>query len=117
MRIDIRGQLNLVSPAIREHTRRRLLFAIGKFQFHIHAISVRFSDPNGPKGGQDKCCKIEVRMAQQHTLFIEETAADLYAAIDLACERLGNAVRRDVGKRRDSYRRNAPLFGWSNWGN
>ncbi|MFO1464200.1 MAG: HPF/RaiA family ribosome-associated protein [bacterium] len=116
MRIDIRGNSQLTSPAIKEHARRRLQFAVGRFQARILSVSVRCSDANGPRGGRDKICKIEARLQGHHLLFIEEAGADLYAAIDRACERLGQAVRRDVERRQDRYRRAAPLFGWDNWG-
>ncbi|MDL1872146.1 ribosome-associated translation inhibitor RaiA [Deltaproteobacteria bacterium PRO3] len=114
MKTDIRGVKKLISPAIREHARRRIHFALGRFEDRILSLTLRLSDPNGPRGGQDKCCKIEAKLRGSSSLFVEETGTDLYAAIDLAVERLGHAIRRHVEKRKDVPRRAQPVFGWDN---
>ena len=114
MKMEIRGERKLISPAIRNHAKRRFQFAIGRFEDKVLSVTARLSDPNGPRGGKDKCCKIEARMRGGHELFIEEMGTDLYASIDLAVERLGHAVRRDVERRKDAPRHASPTFGWDN---
>ncbi|MCC7343581.1 MAG: ribosome-associated translation inhibitor RaiA [Deltaproteobacteria bacterium] len=114
MKIEIRGIRKLISPAVREHARRRIHFALGRFEDKVLAVTVRLSDPNGPRGGDDKCCKVEAKLRGHSGVFIEETGGDLYAAIDLAAERLGHAVRRGIEKRKDAPRRAQPIFGWDN---
>lgn len=42
---------------------------------------------NGPRGGVDKRCQIVLKLAGQNSIVIEDTEADLYFAIDRACER------------------------------
>ncbi|MBK9019858.1 MAG: hypothetical protein IPL72_07600 [Sulfuritalea sp.] len=45
---------------------------------------MRLSDVNGPRGGIDKRCGIEVRPKGASTIAIDDTEADLYVAIDPA---------------------------------
>lgn len=114
MKLDIRGTRKLISPAIREHARRRLQFALGRFEDKVLSVTLRLTDPNGPRGGKDKCCKIEAKLRGHSDLFIEETGSDLYGAIDLAAERLGQAARREFERRKDAHRHASPMFGWDN---
>ena len=62
-------------------------------------------DANGPRGGADKLCKIEVVLEDAPAVLIEDAGADLYAAIDRAAERAG----RNVAKRIERLRENARL--------
>jgi ribosome-associated translation inhibitor RaiA len=62
---------------------------------------VRLSDVNGPRGGEDKRCHIEVRLRGMPDVVIVDTEADLYVAIDRATERAGRALVRRLERRRE----------------
>jgi ribosome-associated translation inhibitor RaiA len=68
----------------------------------VEEVVVRFEDVNGPRGGIDKECRLQVRLAPWGALEVEERRADLYAAIDVAAQRLGRAVARELERRRDA---------------
>jgi len=69
---------------------------------------VRLADVNGPRGGVDKCCGIEVRVKGASTIAIDDTQADLYVAIDRAAERTGRTLDRRMARRPQfATRRNA----------
>ena len=61
---------------------------------------VRLSDINGPRGGEDKCCHIQVALAHLPDVVIEDTEADLYAAIDRAADRAAHTVGRRLMRKR-----------------
>lgn len=105
MRVEVRGRGLSASAALRAHAGRRLRFALGRFGGRVARVSARLGDVNGPRGGEDKECRLAARLQPAGELVVSERDADLYAAIDRAASRLGRAVSRELGRRGD--RRNA----------
>jgi putative sigma-54 modulation protein len=101
MQIDIQARNFPLSSALLGHVERRLRFALSSRDEHIQRIKVRLSDINGPRGGADKCCHIQVILPQLADVVIEDTEADLYAAIDRAADRAGRTVGRRLTRHRD----------------
>ncbi|HEY7372516.1 MAG TPA: HPF/RaiA family ribosome-associated protein [Polyangia bacterium] len=66
----------------------------------ISLVTVRLEDVNGPKGGLDKRCRVELLIAGAAPIIVDETDQDAYAAVDLAGERLGIVVDRMLAGRR-----------------
>jgi len=62
-------------------------------------LEVELSDLFGPKGGNDKQCEVIMTLPRGNVLRIEEVSDDLYAAIDAAGNRLGQALERYKGKK------------------
>ena len=109
MQILIHSDDFTLSEGMRDHIVRRLAYSLNHGRSLISRIVVRLADINGPKGGIDKCCGIEVRLKGQPTITIDDTQADLYVAIDRATERTGRTLYRrmnqrpQVASRRDAY--------------
>ena len=101
MRIDIKASGFDLTEGLREHTVRRLQFALGWANHDVRAVSVRLSDINGPRGGKDKRCRIQVPFAGTPNVVIVDTEADLYVAIDRAAERAERAVVRRLERLRE----------------
>jgi putative sigma-54 modulation protein len=101
MRIDIKASGFDLTEGLREHTQRRLQFALGWANHDVRAVSVRLSDINGPRGGRDKRCRIQVPFAGKPNVVIEDTESDLYVAIDRAAERAERAVVRRLERLRE----------------
>lgn len=100
MHLDIRG-LNLsLTPCLLEHVERRLRFALGRFDGRVTRVAVRVS----AGGGVDKRCRIAVRLRPVGEIIVEDAGADLYAAIDVAAERIGRSVRHEVERLREGAR-------------
>ena len=108
MQIDIQARNFPLTDALRYHTRRRLGFALDARDDHIQRVIVRLSDINGPRGGADKCCHIQVVLNQLSDVVIEDTEVDLYAAIGRAADRAARAVGRRLGRQRDRSRCSGP---------
>lgn len=94
MNLDIRSRGFALTPPLREHAERRLGFALARFSPRLGSVTMRLEDVNGPKGGEDKRCRIEARLEGHPALLAEATGDDLYRAIDTAADRLGRAVAR-----------------------
>ncbi len=110
MQIDIQTRGFKLTDAIREHTERRLRFALGSMQYGPKGISVRLSDENGPRGGVDKLCFIQVAFPGASSVVIEDVQSDLYTAIDRAADRAGRTVARRLQRLR-RIRRSTGLVG------
>ncbi len=60
MRVDSQSQgFSLTAPLL-DHTQRRLRFTLTRSGDRIRRAKVRLGDMNGPRGGEDKVCKIQV---------------------------------------------------------
>lgn len=88
----------VLTDALREYTGRRLKFALARAEGHIRRVTVRLSDVNGPRGGIDKRCRIQVTINGLAAVVIEDTEADLYLAIDRAADRTGRSVARRLAR-------------------
>jgi ribosome-associated translation inhibitor RaiA len=104
MHIDIQARDFSLTQALRSHVERRVGFALGTRYDQIRRIRVRLSDINGPRGGNDKCCRLCVVLPGQADVVIEDTQANLYAAIDRATDRAGRAVARKLARIRNDRR-------------
>lgn len=104
MQIEIQARHFPLTHALRHHVKRRLDFALSTRYDHIQRIQVRLSDINGPRGGNDKCCHIQVVLPRLADVVIEDTESNLYVAIDRAAERASRTVARRLGRKRDNCR-------------
>ncbi len=100
MQLDIQARGFALSDAMRNYTLKRLRFALGRDDNVVMRARVRLADINGPRGGVDKRCQIELALAGQANIVIEDTEADLYFAIDRACERAMRTLTRRLARSR-----------------
>lgn len=100
MRMTIQTNGFTMTTALRAYTEQRLATALGWARQHLRKLVVWLSDINGPRGGIDKRCKIQVRLDGGRQIIIEDVEADLYAAIDRAAGRADRAVVKRVERTR-----------------
>lgn len=108
MQFDLQALGFPLTDALREHLLRRLRFALTRDSQAIQRVTVRLGDTNGPRGGRDKFCRIQINFAGGGPVLIEEIGTDLYATIDRAAERTGRNVARHVDRKHDDLRRTQP---------
>lgn len=101
MNIQIQAQDFPLTAELQEHVQRRIAYALNHGRDLVARIIVRLTDVNGPRGGKDKRCSIELRLKGAPTLTIEDTEADLTIAIDRAIERAGRTLDRRLARRRE----------------
>lgn len=107
MQIEILARNFPVSHDLRAHIERRLGFALSRCYRRVTRILVRLCDINGPRGGNDKQCHVEVTLPGR-TVVVVDTAADLYVAVNRAASRTSRTVMRRLGRRRDINRLYTP---------
>ena len=67
---------------------------------HIKQLNIRLKDINGPKGGEDKECCVEVKLANSAPIVVTKRSSDAYQSIRMALSRASRITLRKVGKRR-----------------
>jgi len=95
MNMMIHAQGFKLTEGLTEHVKRRLRFALSRSSEQIQRVKVRLADINGPRGGVDKRCRIEIQLPNQPALMIEQLDSDMYAAISRSAAR---AERRVIGR-------------------
>lgn len=100
MNIEIQTRHFMLTEAINEHVQRRLSFALSSRFQQIKRIIVRLSDINGPRGGNDKRCHIQISLPRQADVVIEDVQADLYVAVDRAANRASRTISRRLSRLR-----------------
>ena len=109
MKIDIQSRGFSLTEALHNCTQRRLHFSMSYCSDHINRVVVRLSDVNGPRGGKDKCCHIQIILAGISNVVVEDTEVDMYAAIDRAIDRARRTVARRVDRQLTLIRQREPL--------
>ena len=79
---------------------QKLAAKLGKFAASIARVSVRVTDVNGPRGGVDQRCRIEVVLSGVPSVVVEGQHASIDGAIGAALRATEEAVRRVVCRRR-----------------
>ncbi len=105
MQIDIKTQGFSLTGALRRHAERRLRYALSSFDENIQRIVLRLSDINGPRGGLDKRCRLQLALVGLQDLVVVDTQSDLYVAIDRASDRARRTLARRVDRRKTSSNR------------
>ena len=101
MRIDIHTGSFPLTESLRKHIEHRVRSSLNWAQQGLRNVTLRLDDLNGPKGGADKSCRIEIPIAGGTPVVIHEVQSDLYAAIDRAVNRAGHAVSRKLARKRE----------------
>lgn len=101
MKVIVHGVHLALNDDLKAYVEKRLTRAVEKFADDEAAeLEVMLKDINGPKGGRDKECSVTLRLPGSAGLHITETSEDIYAAIDLAQERLVKIAKREQEKKR-----------------
>ena len=100
MKIEIRTLGFSLTPGLKGYVERRAEFALDRHRERISRVRVRVDDLNGPRGGPDKSCRVEVRLAGHRAVRATVVDADAYVAIGAAIHRAARAVARHVGRER-----------------
>lgn len=113
MKTNIQARGFNLTDAIRDYTERRLSFAVSFAHHYIQQITVRLSDINGPRGGNDKRCQLVLKLNGTSTLIISDTESNLYAAIDRAIHRASQSVARHLGRKQDHRNHHADIVAYA----
>ncbi len=86
--------------ALHEHAERSLRFALTRFSSAVADIRLRLVDENGPRGGADQRCRVQIVLRQGGGLSVEGVDADPRVAIDQVAARAARTVARRLSRAR-----------------
>ncbi len=99
MMIHIKSLGFHAGEAVQQHISQRLAVALSHWADRLKRVVVRLGDVNGPKGGLDKSCSIQLLGPQGVPLKVVAVATDYPTAVDLAVRRAGRAVQHAFDRR------------------
>lgn len=89
---------------------RRLRFAMRRLTWLVPRVRVQLADVNGPRGGIDKRCRLELKTHNAGTVVITAMAHDWQVALDSALARAARTLVRSWRRAQMSPRRMAPTL-------
>lgn len=96
MLIDVTNKRN--NPKLDGYVRDRLDLVVGRFRDRIAHVDVRIIDENDGKGGEDKACSIDIKLAPRGQLHVQARNADVYAAVVKAVHRAETVLAKTVDR-------------------
>jgi ribosome-associated translation inhibitor RaiA len=78
----------------------RLKFVLRRLAALVARVRLQLSDVNGPRGGVDKRCLVELKTAAGSTVVITAASHDWRTAIDDALARAAQVMRRQLQRNR-----------------
>jgi ribosome-associated translation inhibitor RaiA len=89
---------------LRDLTERRVRFVLRRLGWLVPRAEVQMSDVNGPRGGIDKRCQVELRTDGAGSVVVASVANDWRTALDNALARAERFLMRLWRRGRDSRR-------------
>ena len=95
---------------LRELTERRVRFVLRRLGWLVPRAEVQMSDVNGPRGGIDKRCQVELRTDGAGSVVVASVASDRRTALDNALARAARFLMRLWRRGSDSRRMRQSLI-------
>lgn len=89
---------------LRDLTERRVRFVLRRMAWLVPRAEVQMSDVNGPRGGVDKRCQVELRTDGAGSVVVTSVASDWRMALDNALARAARFLMRVWRRGSDSRR-------------
>ena len=89
---------------LREPSLERVRFVLRRLSFLVPRARVQFSDVNGPRGGVDKRCQVELSTEGAGTVVIASLARDWRTALDRSLTRATRVLRRSLQRNQKANR-------------
>lgn len=100
---------------LRDLTERRVRFVLRRLGWLVPRAEVQLSDVNGPRGGVDKRCQVELRTDGAGSVVVASVASDWRTALDNALARAARFLMRLSRRGSDSRRVRQRFIGHERW--
>ncbi|MCX7276874.1 MAG: HPF/RaiA family ribosome-associated protein [Burkholderiales bacterium] len=88
-----------------EASEQRLRFALRRLAWLVDTVRVSYRDANGPRGGVDKQCQVQLHLRSRGNIVVKTTADDWYAALHAAIRRAVSRVVKHLQQSRPLHAR------------
>ena len=89
---------------LRDLTERRVRFVLRRLGWVVPRAEVQMSDVNGPRGGIDKRCQVELQTDGAGSVVVASVASDWRAALNKALAKAARFLMRSLRRGADSRR-------------
>ena len=100
MKIELRSQHFDLDEDMTDRITNRVRFTLSRFGSEISHVQIRFTDANGPKGGQDNHCLLSVKLISSGKIVTNGKGVDLMSALHFCVERTKRAIIREIERKR-----------------
>lgn len=101
MQLSIHSRGIVLSDNVKRFAYDKIVMALGRLERQVRKISLYLVDVNGPdRGGEDKLCRVVVRIHNQGVLVVEDRDSNIGVAIDRLSDRLSMAAERRMERLR-----------------
>lgn len=107
MQIQIQARDFPLTEALVDYVERGINFELSSRYEQIRRIGVRLSEAKGSRGRVNKRCQVQISLPRLQDIVIEESARDLYVAVERAVQRAGRTVNRRLKRQ---FFKNRKLF-------
>ena len=76
--------------------------ALSRFATAIQTVTIRITDTNGPKGGEDTRCIVSVKLASANEVAVQGEGEKVFSVLRHCLSRVERAVSRSLDRRRDT---------------
>ncbi|TKB09686.1 hypothetical protein [Desulforhopalus sp. IMCC35007] len=101
MKIDITMQQSCSDNKISRKVARRARLALNRFATAIQTVTIRITDTNGPKGGEDTRCIVSVKLASVGEVVVQGEGEKILPVLNQCLSRAARTVSRSLDRRRD----------------
>lgn len=106
IKMDVSGSGVDITPAILDHVSRKIEFSLDRFAEKIQSISTTLEDVNGPRGGVDQTCRVNVQLTgRRQPVIATALHEEIGGAIEQAFDKVSQAVARKLDRKLSERRR------------
>jgi hypothetical protein len=91
------------TPQLSADSDQRLRFALRRLAWLVDTARVSFRDANGPRGGVDKQCQVQLHLRNRGSIVVKTTASDWVAALQAAIRRAVSRVVKHLQQSRPQH--------------
>lgn len=89
-----------VSPEDLSQIEKAFSLAIDRFDHVVRDIEVTMTDVNGPRGGVDKRCSVQLRMYPRGLVVVRSAGSSLIETVNEACDRIRQVISKRLSKKK-----------------
>ena len=89
-----------VSPEELAQIQKAFSFAIDRFGHVVRDVDVTLVDINGPRGGVDKRCNVQLRLYPRGLLVVRSTGSSLMETVNDACDKMRQVIAKRLSKQK-----------------
>ncbi|MEI6515238.1 MAG: hypothetical protein WCO77_04610 [bacterium] len=94
MHIEVKQDKVELQNSLIANIQQHLSADLARFDRMIRRVCVKIADINGPHGGEDKSCRIQVYLKRTSSVVIEERGASVLSVVGRAIDRVDMAMLR-----------------------